>query len=193
MQIVQLKKKNINLIVRIATPPKNKQNAMPGLCSSYIFNLRRGDQVSFSGPYGDFLIKATNNEMMYIGGGAGMAPIKSHLFHLFYALKTRRKVTFFYGARSLKESFFENKFRSIERRFVNFRYFLALSEPLREDKWVGMTGFISDIAYKKYLKKHKSPEKIEYYLCGPPPMVSAAQKMLNKIKVKEKMISFDKF
>lgn len=183
----------VNLTVRIATPPPNNDKISPGLCSSYIFNLKKGDKVNFSGAYGEFFIKNTDNEKIYIGGGAGMAPMRSHLFHLFYTLKTNKKISFFYGARSLKENFFEKEFKEIEKKFSNFNYTVALSEPLKEDNWTGPIGFIHEIVYENYLKLHEDPTEIEYYLCGPPLMLNAVKKMLYNIGVEEEMIAYDAF
>lgn len=188
----------IMLNVRIATPPwdrKKKQfmNVSPGICSSYIFTRKPGDKVSISGPYGDFHLKDTDNEMIYIGGGAGMAPLRSHIFHLFHTLKTKRKVSYWYGARSRREIFYEDEFREIEKNFSNFTFNLALSEPLPEDNWKGYTGFIHQVLYDEYLSKMEEPEEIEYYLCGPPLMNDAVQKLLYNLGVPEENIAFDDF
>jgi len=181
----------VSLTVRIAPPPKDIFN--PGICSSYIFGLREGDKINFSGPYGEFFIKDTNNEKIYIGGGAGMAPMRSHLFHLFHTKKTNVKVSFFYGARSLRENFFEEDFKDIESKFKNFKYILALSDPLPEDNWTGKVGFIHQVVLDSYLKFHDDPTEIEYYLCGPPMMIDAVVNMLYELGVEEEMIAFDKF
>ncbi len=183
----------LEFLVRISLPPNNKKGIMPGLASSYIFSLKFGDNISFLGPYGDFLIKKTQREIVYIGGGAGMAPIRSHILYLFYKLKTKRKVTFFYGARSLKEVFFQNDFLRIEKKFKNFKYILGLSEVIDNKKWNGFIGYIHDIAYQKYIKQHGNPLEIEYYLCGPEVLINAAYQMLLKLGVEKKMIAFDKF
>ncbi len=183
----------VALTVRIATPPQYKLNLPPGICSSYIFGLKKGDSVSFSGPYGEFFIKNSVREKIYIGGGAGMAPMRSHLFHLFHTMKTSNKVSFFYGARSMKENFFEDDFKYIESKFSNFNYVLALSDPMIQDKWKGPTGFIHEVAYENYLKNHEDPTEIEYYLCGPPMMIDAVVNMLYNLGVDEEMIAFDKF
>lgn len=188
----------IKLNIRIATPPwdnvrKEFMNVPPGICSSYIFSLKKGDKVVISGPYGEFHIKDTPNEMVYIGGGAGMAPLRSHIFHLFHTLKTGRKVSYWYGARSLREVFYENEFRAIEKKFNNFRFHLALSEPLPEDNWNGPTGFIHQVLLDNYLSKHEEPEDIEYYFCGPPVMNNAVVKMLDSLGVPQENISFDDF
>jgi len=188
----------IILNIRIATPPwdKIKCNYMkvpPGICSSYIFSRKPGDKVTISGPYGEFFIRDTNREMIYIGGGAGMAPLRSHIFHLFHTLKTNRKVSFWYGARSLREIFYEDEFRAIEKRFPNFTFHIALSEPLPEDNWTGLTGFIHQVVYDQYLSKVEEPEEIEFYMCGPPLMNEAVQKMLYDLGVPQDMIDFDDF
>ncbi|MEM7403000.1 MAG: NADH:ubiquinone reductase (Na(+)-transporting) subunit F [Myxococcota bacterium] len=183
----------VSLTVRIAPPPPNRPTAPPGLCSSYIFALKAGDKVQLSGPYGEFFIKDTDREMVYVGGGAGMAPMRSHLFHLFHTLKTKRKVTFFYGARSLKENFFAEEFEAIQQQFPNFKYVLALSDPLPEDNWQGQRGFIHQVARDTYLKDHADPTEVEYYLCGPPVMVDACSEMLTELGVEEEMIAFDAF
>jgi Na+-transporting NADH:ubiquinone oxidoreductase subunit F len=146
-----------------------------------------------SGPYGEFHIKDTDNEMVYIGGGAGMAPLRSHIFHLFHTLKTNRKVSYWYGARSLREVFYEEEFREIERRFPNFRFHLALSAPLPEDNWTGLTGNIHQVLLDNYLKMHDEPEDIEYYFCGPPVMNDAVLNMLDNLGVPSENISFDDF
>ena len=188
----------IKLNIRIATPPwdraNNKfMNVPPGLCSTFIFSRKPGDKVLISGPYGEFHIKDSDNEMVYIGGGAGMAPLRSHIFHLFHTLKTTRKVSFWYGARSLREMFYEDEFRAIEKKFPNFTFNLALSEPLAEDNWTGYTGFIHQILYDNYLEKHDEPENVEYYFCGPPVMNAAVIKMLDELGVPPENIAFDDF
>ncbi|WP_439184051.1 NADH:ubiquinone reductase (Na(+)-transporting) subunit F [Carboxylicivirga taeanensis] len=188
----------VMLNIRIATPPFDRvtggfKNVNPGICSSYIFSRKPGDKVTVSGPYGEFFIKETDNEMMFIGGGAGMAPMRSHIFHLFHTVKTGRKVTFWYGARSKKEIFYEDHFRAIEKEFPNFKFTIALSEPLPEDNWDGATGFIHQVIHDEYLSKHDEPEDIEYYLCGPPMMNDAVNKMLYDLGVPDEMIAFDDF
>jgi Na+-transporting NADH:ubiquinone oxidoreductase subunit F len=188
----------IKLNIRIATPPwdsvKNDfLNVPPGLCSSYIFSRKPGDKVMISGPYGEFHIKNTNSEMVYIGGGAGMAPLRSHIFHLFKTLNTSRKVSFWYGARSSREVFYEEEFREIERNFPNFSFHIALSEPLPEDNWTGYKGFIHKVLLDNYLSGHDEPEDIEYYFCGPPMMNGAVIKMLDSLGVPKENISFDDF
>ncbi len=188
----------IMLNVRIATPPWDRakgrfKHVNPGICSSYIFSRKPGDKVQISGPYGEFFIKDTENEMVYIGGGAGMAPLRSHIFHLFHTLKTNRKVSYWYGARSLREIFYEEDFRKIEKKFSNFSFRIALSEPKPEDHWEGLTGFIHQVVYDEYLSKLEEPEEIEYYLCGPPMMNDAVQKMLYDLGVPDEMVDFDDF
>ena len=184
----------VMLNVRIATPPPALWNeAPPGLASSYIFNLKPGDKVTISGPYGEFFIKDTEREMVYIGGGAGMAPMRSHLFHLFQTLKTGRKVSFWYGARSVREMFYDEHFKEIEKKFPNFSYNVALSEPMEEDNWSGHTGFIHQVLYDEYLENHEDPTEIEYYMCGPPPMINACDGMLDSLGVDKEMIAYDSF
>lgn len=188
----------VMLNIRIATPPFDRVNGgfmkvNPGICSSYIFSMKLGDKVTISGPYGEFFLKETDKEMMFIGGGAGMAPMRSHLFHLFHTLKTGRKVTFWYGARSLREVFYQEQFEAIEKEFHNFKFHLALSEPLPEDSWNGYIGFIHQVIYDNYLSKHEEPEDIEYYLCGPPQMTAAIQKMTYDLGVPEENVMFDNF
>lgn len=189
----------ITLNVRIATPPFDrstgtwKAGVKPGIASSYIFSLKPGDKVTMSGPYGDFHILETNNEMLYIGGGAGMAPLRAQLLHLFNTVKTGRKVSYWYGARSKNEIFYEEDFRAIEKEFPNFKFHIGLSEPRPEDNWTGMVGFIHQVIYDNYLKDHDAPEDIEYYMCGPGPMAAAVQRMLDSLGVPPEMIMFDDF
>lgn len=188
----------IKLNIRIATPPWDKKlcgfaPVNPGICSSFIFSRKPGDKVMISGPYGEFHIKETEREMMFIGGGAGMAPMRSHIFHLFHTVKTGRKATFWYGARSKREIFYEEHFREIEKNFPNFTFHIALSEPSPNDNWTGLTGFIHQVILDQYLSKHDEPEDIEYYLCGPPMMNDAVNKMLYDMGVPNEMIAFDDF
>lgn len=188
----------VKLNIRIATPPWDRSKGAfkkvnPGICSSYIFSRKPGDKVTLSGPYGEFFIKDTDREMVYIGGGAGMAPLRSHIFHLFHTLKTDRKVSYWYGARSLREVFYEDEFREIEKEFPNFSFHLALSEPKEEDNWDGLTGFIHQVVHDEYLSKHEEPEEIEYYLCGPPLMIDSVQDMLYNLGVPDEMVDFDDF
>jgi len=188
----------VMLNIRIATPPWDKKNnkfknVNPGICSSYVFSRKPGDKVMISGPYGEFHIKKTKNEMVYIGGGAGMAPLRSQIFQLFHTDKSHRKVSYWYGARSLREVFYESDFRNIEKDFPNFKFNLALSEPLKEDNWSGYKGFIHNVVLEEYLKKHPEPEEIEYYLCGPPIMIDSVFKMLDSLGVPKSNIAFDDF
>jgi len=184
----------VMLNVRIATPPPPLWNDVPpGLASSYIFNLKPGDKVTISGPYGEFFIKESEREMVYIGGGAGMAPMRSHLFHLFETLKTGRKVSFWYGARSVREMFYDDHFKQIEKQFPNFSYHVALSDAMEEDNWTGPTGFIHQVLHDEYLSLHEDPTELEYYMCGPPPMISAVEGMLDNLGVEPEMIAYDSF
>ena len=165
----------------------------PGKCSSFIFTRKPGDKVMISGPYGEFFIKPTQKEMVYIGGGAGMAPLRSHIFHLFHTAKTDRKVSFWYGGRSKRELFYSDEFKAIEKDFPNFQFNEALSEPMESDNWTGYKGFIHQVVLDNYLKNHPEPEEIEYYLCGPPLMNNAVFKMLDSLGVPDKNIAFDDF
>ncbi len=188
----------VMLNIRIATPPFDRvaggfQKVNPGICSSFIFSRKPGDKVNISGPYGEFFIKDTEREMMFIGGGAGMAPMRSHIFHLFQTARTGRKTTFWYGARSMKEVFYKDQFDKIAAEFPNFNWHLALSEPQPEDNWTGPTGFIHQVILDNYLKDHEEPEDIEFYMCGPPMMNSAVEKMLYNLGVPDEMIAYDDF
>lgn len=188
----------ITLNVRIATPPMDRatgtwMNVSPGISSSYIFSLKPGDKVTMSGPYGDFHIQETENEMLYIGGGAGMAPLRAQILHLFNTVKTGRKVSYWYGARSKKEIFYEEDFREIERNFPNFKFHIALSDPQPEDNWDGYVGFIHQVILDNYLSKHEAPEDIEYYMCGPGPMANAVKVMLDNLGVERSSLYFDDF
>lgn len=183
----------IKLNVRIATPPREAPNAPPGIMSSYIFNLKPGDKVTISGPYGEFFIRETNAEMIYIGGGAGMAPLRSHIFELLKTQRSDRKISFWYGARSLREVFYDDEFEALAAEFPNFTWHLALSEALPEDNWTGPTGFIHQVLYEDYLKDHPAPEDCEYYLCGPPLMNDAVLDLLENIGVERDNIMFDDF
>ena len=190
----------VMLNIRIATPPFDRNTGTwaagikPGICSSYIFSRKPGDKVTVSGPYGEFHILNTKREMLYIGGGAGMAPLRSHLLHLFKTLKTTdRKISYWYGARSRREIFYEEDFRAIERDFPNFSFHIALSDPQPEDNWTGYTGFIHQVIYDHYLKDHDAPEDIEYYMCGPGPMANAVKKMLWDLGVPREMMMYDDF
>lgn len=197
------------LNIRIATPPWDRAkggwaDVNPGVCSSYVFNLKPGDKVTISGPYGEFHIKETDAEMIYIGGGAGMAPMRSHLFHLFHTLKTGRKVSYWYGGRSRRELFYIDDFQNIEKEFPNFTFNMVLSEPLPEDNWVakksmddkegdGFVGFVHQALIDNYLSKHDSPEDIEFYFCGPPMMNAAVLKMVDDFGVPAENVAFDDF
>tara|TARA_Y100001954_G_C15798189_1_gene598696 strand:- start:628 stop:1923 length:1296 start_codon:yes stop_codon:yes gene_type:complete len=198
----------VMLNIRVATPPWDRERndymqVNPGVCSSYVFDQKPGDKVMISGPYGEFFIKETESEMLYIGGGAGMAPMRSHLFHLFHTVKTGRKVTFYYGGRSKRELFYLEDFKSIEREFPNFKFHVVLSEPLEEDNWNekkhiddegdGFLGFVHNAVIDHHLKDHEAPEDIEVYFCGPPLMNQAVIKMVDDWGIPEENVSFDDF
>jgi len=188
----------VMLNIRIATPPWDRKaggfmKVNPGICSSFIFSRKPGDKVTVSGPYGEFFIKPTDKEMMFIGGGAGMAPMRSHIFDQFQTKKTTRKATFWYGGRSTRELFYMDDFQKIQNEFPNFKFNVALSEPKPEDKWTGYTGFIHQVILDNYLKAHPEPEEIEYYICGPPMMNDAVLKMLDAYGVPPENIAFDDF
>ena len=184
----------IMLNVRVATPPpRAPQGTPPGKMSSFIFGLKPGDDVTISGPFGEFFAKDTDAEMVFIGGGAGMAPMRSHIFDQFLRIHTNRKVSFWYGARSLREAFYIDDFDKIQAENPNFTWQLALSESLPEDNWTGFTGFVHQVLYDHYLKDHPAPEDIEYYLCGPLPMMTACFKMLDGLGVEPENIAFDDF
>ncbi|MFC1565937.1 NADH:ubiquinone reductase (Na(+)-transporting) subunit F [Candidatus Neomarinimicrobiota bacterium] len=183
----------IMLNVRIASPPPWAPDVPPGIASSYIFNLKPGDSVEVSGPYGEFFTKDTDKEMVFIGGGAGMAPMRSHLYDLLKTNKSDRKISFWYGARSLREMFYDDEFKELQEKFPNFSYSVGLSEPMEEDNWKGPVGFIHQILYDNMLKNHDDPTEIEYYMCGPPPMIDAVDKMLYDLGVEPNMVAYDKF
>ena len=192
----------VMLNIRIATPPWDRSkntwlDVNPGICSSYIFSRKLGDKITISGPYGEFFIKDTKREMIYVGGGAGMAPLRSHIFHLFHTLKTTdRKVSYWYGGRSRRELFYTDHFREIEKEFSNFSYHIALSEPLPEDNWTakeGYTGFIHQVLMDNYLRTHSDLEEIEFYFCGPPLMNAAVLKMCDDFGIPSENIAFDDF
>ena len=200
--------KEVMLNVRIATPPPDRAknswaDVNPGVASSYIFSLKQGDPVTISGPYGEFFINHSEAEMLYVGGGAGMAPMRSHLYHLFRTLKTGRKVTFWYGGRSKRELFYTEHFRALERDFPNFKFYVALSEPSEEDNWKvkdgldgegdGFVGFVHQVVIDNYLNDHESPEDIEVYFCGPPLMNQAVEKMAEDFGVPDENVRFDDF
>lgn len=188
----------VMLNIRIATPPWDRtagtfMNVPSGVCSSYIFSRKPGDKVTISGPYGEFFMRDTPTEKMFIGGGAGMAPMRSHIFDLMLTKHWDKPVTFWYGARSRREMFYEEDFDRIQAEHPNFKYTVALSDALPEDNWTGPTGFIHQVIYDQYLKDHESPEDIEYYLCGPPMMISAVVKMLDSLGVPPENIMYDNF
>jgi len=184
----------IMLNVRIATPPPNVMHKVPtGIMSSYIFNLKPGDTCAVSGPYGEFFARDTDNEMVFIGGGAGMAPMRSHIFDQLKRLDSKRRISFWYGARSLREAFYVEEFDELERMHENFSWHLALSDPLPEDNWTGLEGFIHEVLYEHYLKDHPAPEDCEYYMCGPPMMIAAVNRMLDGLGVEPENILFDDF
>ena len=174
-------------------PPGKYGEIPPGIASSYIFNLKPGDDVTVSGPYGEFFVQDTDREMVFIGGGAGMAPMRSHIFNQFHTLKTTRKASFWYGARSVREMFYDDHFKKIAEEFPNFTYNVALSEPQPEDNWTGYTGFIHNVILENYLKNHPAPEDIEYYMCGPPIMNKCVKDMLYNLGVEDEMIRLDEF
>ncbi len=199
----------VSLTIRIATPPWDRakndwMDVNPGICSSYIFNCKPGDKVTISGPYGEFFIKETEAEMLYVGGGAGMAPMRSHLYHLFHTLKTGRKVTFFYGGRTKQELFYVEEFREIEKQFPNFTFAIALDNPLPEDNWElkkdlndpngdGFKGFVHQVVIDEFLTKHEAPEELELYFCGPPMMNQSVLKMADEWGIPEENVAFDDF
>ena len=184
----------ILLNVRIASPPpRAPEGTPPGKMTAYIFSLKSGDDVTISGPFGEFFAKETEAEMVFVGGGAGMAPMRSHIFDQFYRLKTTRKVSFWYGARSLREAFYIDDFNAIQTDNPNFSWRLALSEPLPEDQWTGDAGFIHQVLLDQYLQQHPAPEDVEYYLCGPPLMLKACMEMLDNLGVEPDNILFDDF
>lgn len=183
----------VMLNVRIASPPPNADDVPPGIMSSYIFDLKPGDKVTISGPFGEFFAKDTDKEMVFIGGGAGMAPMRSHIFDQLRRLKSKRKMTFWYGARSLREMFYTEDFDELAAENDNFTWHVALSDALPEDNWTGYTGFIHNVIYENYLKNHPAPEDCEYYMCGPPMMNSAVIKMLEDLGVEPENIMLDDF
>ncbi len=199
----------VSLTIRIATPPFDRKSGgwmavNPGICSSYVFGCKPGDKVTISGPYGEFFIKETESEMLYVGGGAGMAPMRSHLYHLFHTLKTGRKVTFFYGGRTKQELFYVEEFREIEKQFPNFKFAIALDNPLPEDNWVlkkdlddpegdGFKGYVHNVVIDEFLSKHEAPEDLELYFCGPPMMNQSVIKMADDWGIPEENVAFDDF
>lgn len=200
--------REIMLNVRIATPPFDRQkggwaDVNPGVASSYVFSLKKGDKCTISGPYGEFFINHSEAEMIYVGGGAGMAPMRSHLYHLFRTLKSGRKVSYWYGGRSKRELFYTEHFRALEKDFPNFKFYIALSEPMEEDNWKvkdgldgegdGFVGFVHQVVIDNYLSKHDAPEDIEFYFCGPPLMNKAVEKMADDFGVPKENVRFDDF
>jgi len=183
----------LRFTIRIATPPPGATDIPPGVASSFLFTQKPGDRLILSGPYGDFFVRNTDRELCFIGGGAGMAPMRAHIFHQLLTEKTERRMTFWYGARSKIEMFYDEQFRELDKNFENFTYYIALSDPQPEDNWSGLTGFIHQAAYDNYLKDHQDPTEIEYYLCGPPMMMKAVQDMLDSLGVEPEMIAFDDF
>lgn len=183
----------IMLNVRIATPPPNNPDVPPGIMSSYIWSLKAGDKVTISGPFGEFFAKDTDAEMIFIGGGAGMAPMRSHIFDQLKRLNSKRKITFWYGARSLREMFYEDDFNQLQAENENFTWHVALSDPQPEDYWTGYTGFIHNVLLENYLRNHPAPEDCEFYMCGPPMMNAAVIKMLKDLGVEDENIMLDDF
>jgi Na+-transporting NADH:ubiquinone oxidoreductase subunit F len=183
----------LRFTIRIATPPPGQMDLPPGVGSSFVFHLQPGDRVGLSGPYGDFFVKDTDREMCFLGGGAGMAPMRCHIFNQLLDENTDRRVSFWYGARSAQEMFYDEEFKDLAARFPNFSYHVALSEPQPEDNWAGPIGFIHQVAHDLYLKGHPDPTEIEYYLCGPPMMIKAVMDMLDSLGVEREMIAFDDF
>ncbi len=179
--------------IRIASPPPGRDDVPPGQMSSYVFSLKPGDKITVSGPFGEFFAKDTDNEMVFIGGGAGMAPMRSHIFDQLKRLNSKRKISFWYGARSVREAFYVEEFDQLAEENENFTWHLALSDPLPEDNWTGMTGFIHNVLYENYLKDHEAPEDCEYYMCGPPMMNSAVIQMLLNLGVEPENILLDDF
>jgi Na+-transporting NADH:ubiquinone oxidoreductase subunit F len=183
----------IKFNIRVASPPPGRKDIPPGKMSSWIFSLKAGDKVRVSGPYGEFFAKETDNEMVFIGGGAGMAPMRSHIFDQLKRLNSKRKISFWYGARSLRETFYAEEFDELARKHENFSWHLALSDPLPEDNWTGPTGFIHNVVYESYLRDHPAPEDCEFYMCGPPMMNASVIKMLKDLGVEDEHIMLDDF
>lgn len=179
--------------IRIASPPPGDMSVPPGIASTFIFSRKPGDKVTVFGPFGEFYARETGNEMVFIGGGAGMAPLRAHIFDQLRRLKSKRKISFWYGARSLREAFYVEEFDTLARENDNFQWHLALSDPLPEDQWTGAKGFIHQVVQEKFLNQHPAPEDCEYYLCGPPPMLAATMKMLHDMGVERENILFDDF
>jgi Na+-transporting NADH:ubiquinone oxidoreductase subunit F len=179
--------------IRIASPPPGSQGIPPGQMSSYVFSLKPGDKITVYGPFGEFFAKETDNEMVFIGGGAGMAPMRSHIFDQLKRLNSKRKISFWYGARSVREAFYVEEFDKLAEENENFTWHLALSDPLPEDNWTGYTGFIHNVLYEHYLRDHEAPEDCEYYMCGPPMMNASVIKMLEDLGVEPENILLDDF
>jgi Na+-transporting NADH:ubiquinone oxidoreductase subunit F len=179
--------------IRIASPPPGKDDLPPGKMSSYVFSLKPGDKITVYGPFGEFFAKDTEAEMVFIGGGAGMAPMRSHIFDQLKRLKSKRKISFWYGARSMREAFYVEEYDQLQAENENFKWHLALSDPLPEDNWTGMKGFIHNVLYENYLKNHPAPEECEFYMCGPPMMNAAVIKLLIDLGVEEENILLDDF
>ncbi|MBP8828799.1 MAG: NADH:ubiquinone reductase (Na(+)-transporting) subunit F [Desulfobacter sp.] len=186
-------KETLMLNVRIATPPPGTEGIPPGFGSSYVFGLKPGDRVLVSGPYGEFMARETNREMCFVGGGAGMAPLRSHILHQLDGIHSGRRISFWYGARSIKEMFYDEDFKELVEKYPNFSYHVALSDPDAEDNWTGQTGFINTYLVDAYLSTHEDPAEIEYYLCGPPPMINSVIHTLHEMGVEDDMIFYDKF
>lgn len=183
----------VMLNVRIATPPPSHPKAPPGIMSSYLHSLKEGDEILVSGPFGDFFAKESDAEMIFIGGGAGMAPMRSHIFHQLHALKTKRKIEFWYGARNLKELFYQQEFDQLQQQFDNFHWHVVLSQPKEGDHWQGYRGYVHDMLLEHYLKDHPDPQECEYYLCGPSMMMRSTIGMLDELGVEPENILFDDF
>ena len=179
--------------IRIATPPPRSKGIVPGQMSSYVFSLKPGDKVTVYGPFGEFFARDTENEMIFVGGGAGMAPMRSHIFDQLKRINSKRKISFWYGARSLRECFYSEEYDALAADNDNFDWHLALSDPQAEDEWNGLTGFIHNVLFEQYLKDHEAPEDCEYYMCGPPMMNAACIKMLNDLGVENENIMLDDF
>ncbi|MFT5575253.1 MAG: Na+-transporting NADH:ubiquinone oxidoreductase subunit F, partial [Bermanella sp.] len=179
--------------IRCATPHPSDLTVAPGIMSSWAFNLKPGDKVKVYGPFGEFFAKQTDDEMVFVGGGAGMAPMRSHIFDQLNRLSSKRKISFWYGARSMREAFYVEEFDKLAAENENFKWHLALSDPLPEDNWTGLTGFIHQVLFNNYLKDHSAPEDCEFYMCGPPMMNAACVKMLEDLGVEKDNIMLDDF
>ena len=186
-------KETLKFTIRIATPPPGVKDVPPGVGSSYVFHLKPGDKVTLSGPYGDFFVKDTDREMCFIGGGAGMAPMRCHILNQLETVQTKRKMTFWYGTRSRAEMFYDEEFTQLDNKYDNFSYHVVMSDPQPEDNWTGFVGYVHNILLEQYLSKHEDPTEIEYYLCGPPIMIQSIENMLYDQGVESEMIAYDKF